>query len=102
MPAPEPRFAGCLVVALGDVDELEAVELVLESTDLLAVCFHFWVVTVRGFHYLVDDELGVASNVEASDSQLDGDLQTIDKGLVLCDIVGCGKVNPDDIPHMNA
>jgi len=84
------------------VDELEAVELILESTDLLAVRLHFWVMAVRGFHHLVDDELGVTSNVEASDSKLDGDLQTVDKGLVFCDVIGCGKMYPDDIPHMNA
>ena len=62
------EFVGCLVVASGDMDELEAMELVLESTNFLAVRLHFWVVAVRGFHYLVDDELGVTSNVEASDS----------------------------------
>ena len=56
------------VVASSDVDELEAVELVLESTDFLAVCLHFWVMAARGLHHLVDDELGVASDVEASDS----------------------------------
>ena len=77
-------------------------ELVIESTHLLAVRLHFWVVVVRGFHYLVDDELGVASNVEASNSKLDGDLQTVNKGLVLCNIVGCGKMYPDDVPYMNA
>ena len=56
------------------MDELEAVKLVLESSDLLAVRLHFWVVAARGLHHLVDDELGVTSNIEASDSQLDGDL----------------------------
>ena len=62
------EFVGCLVVASGDVDELEAVELFLEPTYFLAVCLHFWVVAVRGLHHLVDDELGVASNVEAPNS----------------------------------
>jgi len=62
------EFVGRLIVASGDVDELEAVELILESTDLLAVRLHFQVVAVRGLHHLVDDELGVASNVEASNS----------------------------------
>ena len=62
------EFVGCLVVASGDVDEFEAVELVVESMDLLAVRLHFRVVVDRGLHYFVDDELGVASNVEASDS----------------------------------
>ena len=62
------EFVGHLVVASGDVDELEAMELVLESTDFLAVRLHFWVVAVGGFHHLVDDELRVASNVEAPNS----------------------------------
>ena len=77
-------------------------ELVLELADFLAVCLHLWVVAARGLHYLVDDELGVASDVEASNSYLDGDLETVDEGLVFCDVVGGGEVNPDDIPHMNA
>ena len=62
------EFVGRLVVASSDVDELEAVELVLEPTYFLAVCLHFWVVAVGGHHYLVDDELGVVSNVEAPNS----------------------------------
>ena len=86
----------------GNVDEFEAMEFVLESTDFLAVCLHFRVVAVRGFHHLVNDELGVASNVEMSNSKLDGDLQTVDKGLVLCNIDGCGEMNPDEVPHMDA
>ena len=62
------EFIGRLIIASGDVDEFEAMELVLETSDLLAVRLHFWVVAARGLHYFVDDELGVASNVEASDS----------------------------------
>jgi len=62
------EFVGRLVVLSGDVDELEAVELVLEPTYFLAVCLHFRVVAVGGLHHLVDDELGVASNVEAPNS----------------------------------
>jgi len=96
------EFVGCLVVASGDVDEFEAVELILESMYLLVVCLHFWVVAVGGFHHLVNEELGVASNFEATNSQLDGDLQPIDKGLVFRNVVRCRKVYPDDIPHMNA
>ena len=54
--------------SVGRRDELETVEHVLESTYLFAVCLHFRVVAVRGLHHLVDDKLGVASDVEASDS----------------------------------
>jgi len=51
---------------------------------------------------LVDDELGVASNVEASNSKIDGDLPTVNKSFVFYNIVGRGKMCPDDVPHMNA
>jgi len=50
------------------MDELETMELVLESTNFFAVNLHFRVVAARSLHHLVDDELGVASDVEASDS----------------------------------
>jgi len=83
------------------VDELEAVEFILKPTYLLAVCLHFWVVAAGGLHHLIDDKLGVASNVEASNSRLDGGLQPIDKGLIFCNVVRCREVYPDDIPHMN-
>ena len=62
------EFVSCLVVASGDVDKFKAMELVLESTDFLAVRLHFRVVAARGLHHLVDEELGVASDVEGSDS----------------------------------
>ena len=85
------EFVGRLVVASGDVDELEAMELVLESTDFLAVRLHFRVMAARGFHHLVDDELGVASNVEASNSKLSGNLQTVDKGLYSATLLDAAK-----------
>jgi hypothetical protein len=56
-----------LVVASGDVVELEPVELVLQAPNLIAVGFHLWVVAVGVLHDLVDDELRVTSSVEASD-----------------------------------
>ena len=62
------EFIGRLVVASGDVDKLKAVEFVLELMYLLVVCLHFWIVAARGLHYLVDDKLRVASNVEAPNS----------------------------------
>ena len=59
------KLIGRLVVTSGGVDELEAVEFVLESMYLLAVCLHLWIVAAQDLHYLVDDELGVSSDVEA-------------------------------------
>ena len=56
-----------------DVIEFEAVESVLQSLDFLAVCRHFGVVAARLLHDLVNDQLRVTPNVEASDAQLDGD-----------------------------
>ena len=49
------------------MNELEILELVLKLAYFLAVSFHFWVMAVRGFHDLIDDQLRVTSNVEASD-----------------------------------
>ena len=52
--------------------ELEAVELVLQPVNFLIVCSHLGFVAVRLLHDLVDDQLGISSNVEALDAQLDG------------------------------
>ena len=53
--------------------EFEAVEFVLQTSDLLTVCLHLGIVAARLFHDLVDDQLRVAPDVKASDAQLDGD-----------------------------
>jgi hypothetical protein len=56
-----------LVVASGDVVELEPVELVFQAPNLIAVCFHLRVAAVGVLHYLFGDELRVTTSVEASD-----------------------------------
>jgi hypothetical protein len=56
-----------LVVASGDVVELEPVELVFQATNLIAVGFHLRVAAVGVLHDLVDDELRVTASVEALD-----------------------------------
>ena len=61
-----------LIEASWDVIEFEAVEFVLQSSDLLAVRHHLGVMAAGLLHDLVDDQLGVASDVEASDAQLNG------------------------------
>ena len=52
------KCVGYFVEASWDVIELEAIEYVLQSSYFLA---------------LINDQLGVAPDVEASDAQLDGD-----------------------------
>jgi hypothetical protein len=81
-----------LVVAPGDVVELEPVELVFQAPNLIALGFHLRVAAVGVLHDLVDDELRVTASVEASDPQLDGDAQPIDQSLVLSHIVGRWEV----------
>ena len=61
-----------LIEAPWDVIEFEAVESVLQSSDLLVVRSHLGVMAARLLHDLVDDQLGVALDVEALDAQLDG------------------------------
>ena len=53
--------------------EFKAVEFVLQPSDFLAVCSHLGIVTAQLLHDLVDDQLGVAPDVEALDAQLNGD-----------------------------
>ena len=67
------EHVGCFVEAPWDVVEFEAVESVLQPSNFLTVCLHLSVVAARLLHDLVDDQLGVASNIEMLDAQLDGD-----------------------------
>jgi len=48
---------------------------------------------------LVDDESGVASDIEPLDPKLDCDMETVDKGLILRRIVLGGEVESDCISH---
>jgi hypothetical protein len=54
-----------LVVPSGDVVELESIELVFQAPNLVAVGLHLPVAAVGVLHDLVDDELRVATSVEA-------------------------------------
>ena len=67
--------------------KFEAVELFLQAPDCFAVRVHLEVVAAGLFHDLVDDESGVASDVKPLDPELDRDMGTINKGLVLCRVV---------------
>ena len=48
--------------------EFEAVESVRQPSDFLVVCLHLGVVAARLLHDLVDDQLGVTPDIEASDA----------------------------------
>ena len=67
------KFVGYFIVSPFDVNEFEAMELIFKFAYFLAVSLYFWVMAARGFQDLVDDQLGVALNVEASDPELDSD-----------------------------
>jgi hypothetical protein len=77
---------------VGNVIELDAVELVLEGSYGIAVGLHFVVVTARILHDLVNHELRVLPDVEAFDVCLDGDSEAAKEGLVFCHVVGRGEV----------
>jgi hypothetical protein len=81
------KLVRLLVVAAGHVIKLDAVELVLEGSHGLAVCFHLVVVAARVFHDLVDHELRISPHVKAFDAYLDGDLEAAEQGLVLSHVV---------------
>jgi hypothetical protein len=69
------------------VVQLDAIELVLEGSHGLAVCFHLVIVAARIFHDLVNHKLRIPPHVEALDAYLDGDLEAAEKGLVLSHVV---------------
>ena len=48
---------------------------------------------------MVDDQLGVAPDVEALDAQLGGDTQAIDERLIFGHIVGGGEMDANHVPH---
>ena len=67
------QACGCFIEAPWDVIEFKAVEPVLQPSDFSAVRHHLGVMATRLLHDLVDDQLGVAPDVEAPNAQLDGD-----------------------------
>jgi hypothetical protein len=79
----------CLIVAPEDMMKFKSIELLFKLSYLLMVCCHAGVMTIRLPHDLVDDELGVATDVKPLDPELDGDVEAVDKGLVPRHIV-CG------------
>ena len=62
------KCIGRLIDASWDVIEFEAIESVLQPSDFLTVCLHLGVMAARLLHDLVDDQLGVAPDIEVSDA----------------------------------
>ena len=48
---------------------------------------------------MVDIQLGVTPDIEASDAQLDGDAQVVDERLIFGHIVGGGEMDANHLPH---
>jgi hypothetical protein len=76
------QLVGCLVESSRDVVELEAIELILQLSNPLAVRGHLGVEAAQLFHDLVDDRSRVTSNVKSLNAQLNGDAQAVDECLV--------------------
>lgn len=51
------------VISPGDVGQLESVKFVFEVAYLFAICHHLRVTSIGIFHYLSNDELGIALDV---------------------------------------
>ena len=67
--------------------QLDPLELALELAHLLAVRCHERALAGGLLQDLVDDQLRVTVDVQPRSTELDGDAQSIDEGLVLCGIV---------------
>ena len=64
---------GGIIVISGDAMQLDPLEFVLELAHLLAVCYHEGAFARGLLHYLVNDQLRVATDVESRRAELDGD-----------------------------
>ena len=78
---------GSIVVLLGDVMQLNPLEFVLELAHLLAVCHHEGVFVGGLLHDLVNHQLRVTADVVSRSAELDGDAESIDKGLIFHGVV---------------
>ena len=61
----------------------------------MEVCIHERALAVRVLHDLVDYELGVAVDVQAGCSDVDGYAEATDERLIFGDVVGCRKMEAD-------
>ena len=76
-----------IIVLSGDMMQLDSLEFVLELAHLLLVCYHEGAFVGGLLHDLIDDQLRVAANVESCCTKFDGDVESVDEGLILCGIV---------------
>ena len=67
--------------------QLDPLEFVLKLTHLLVVCCHEGAFAGGLLHDLVNDQLRVTMDVESRSSEVDGDAQPIDEGLIFCGII---------------
>jgi hypothetical protein len=72
--------------------KFQTVKLHLKLPFLLVVCHHAGVTTIQLPHDQVDEELRVTMGVKPLDPELGGDVQVVDKGLILRHIVCCVKM----------
>jgi hypothetical protein len=77
-------------------------KLVLEFPDGLAVSCHRRVDAVGFLHHVIDNELGIPSNLKAPNPYFERDLEPIEESLILRDIVGYWEVDPDHVFHTHA
>jgi hypothetical protein len=70
---------------------------ILKLAHLSAVGVHPVLLDVAGLIDLVNDNLGVAVGDELLDSEVSGDVQPMDQGLILGAVVGCLVVDLQDV-----
>jgi hypothetical protein len=76
VPRPDYIFARASTASLSHREHglIQGIKFVLEAAYFLTIHRHLGVTTLRIFHYLSDDELGVALDIQTSDAQLNGDI----------------------------
>ena len=67
--------------------QFDPLEFVLELVHLLAVCCHEGAFVGGLLHDLINDQFRVTTNIESRSTELDGDAQSVDKGLVFHGVV---------------
>src|SRR4051812_28636082 len=82
------EFVSFCVVGSGDVVELATIEASFECVVELLVGHHVVGYCVAVSHRLLDDEVGVSINYEASGSACFGHAHTMEEWLVFCFVVG--------------
>jgi len=78
---------GGIIVLSRDMMQFNPLELVLELAYLLAICCHERALIGGLLHDLVDDQLRVATDIEPCSTELDGDAQSVDEGLIFHGII---------------